>query len=173
MLGKQIVSERNIVIHNRQLTLICICWVAGLISGCLITVPSEPDASGAIFSLVQSRPSLLQLCGLRLLPVIALALCVKLRPVALFVIWGKGMLFGFCLSDIARTFSTAGWLVQSLLLFSDFVAIVVFLWFGIRNIGSKKQTMYFDAIFCLNSVSIACVIDYKAVSPYLMMLLDS
>ena len=173
MRSKQTISGCCASMVEKKYIIVGSCWIIGLISGFFVAAMCADDCGTTLIALARLQPSLLQLCALRLAPVLAFAMCIHWQPLAMLVVWGKGTLFTFCLSDIARTFLAAGWIVQPLLLFSDFVATVVFLWFSIRSTESRKQTIFFDVVLCSIIIFIACIIDYNAVSPYLMMLLDS
>ena len=149
-------------------------WIVGLFIGGALTI--EPfNITTAFSSVALLNPSLVQLCLIRIIPFFLIAVCsaFSLSYLSIGIIFSKALLYGYCSSGIIQSFASAGWLILFLLLFSDFIAIVFLLWFSIRNMTRKRNSLKFDLLFCVTIVLVACYIECRAVSPYLIMLLNT
>ena len=154
--------------------LVCFFWIIGLLIG--VFLHEQTGAATTMFSRAAVlHPPLIRLCIIRLIPFILLTFCsaFSLSYISFAIIFSKALLYSYCASGIALVFSSAGWLIGMLFLFSDFVAIVLLLWFSARNIAKNRSSLKFDFLLCAVIVLSVCCIEHRVVSPYLIMLLNT
>ncbi len=154
--------------------LVCYFWITGLLVG--ISIYRQDSAISNMFSCAAMLdPPLFRLFAVRIIPFILLALCsaFSFKYISFAILFIKALLYGYCASGIVLVFTSAGWLIGLLFLFSDFVASVLLLWFSVRNVVKKNSSLMYDFLLCAIIVSAVCLFDYKVVSPYLIMLLST
>lgn len=163
------------ILRRRVSTLLVgFSWIAGLLAGLTLSVQSA-EAAGMFSRVAILHPQLIHLCIVRLIPFLLLAFCsvFSLSYISFAIVFSKALLYSYCATGIALLFTSAGWLIGLLLLFSDFIAIVLLLWFSVRNIATKGSSLKIDFLLCAVIILVACCIEHKVVSPYLIMLFNT
>lgn len=117
--------------------------------------------------------SIVGLIVVNFLPFLITSVVILLSKPFLFLPIGflKNFSFAFIRSLICISYGQAGWLVGTIMLFSDTIVIVLLHWFWIRHIDGIQDYAYRDLSLCFAVSFISCVIDYIWVSPFLIQLL--
>ena len=154
--------------RNRRY-LLCFCWCLGLLLGTLFAVGADASFLSLMRQAAVSRVSIVNLLTAIVLPFLFSALAVYMgRPRALYVIcFCKALCFAFCIVLADRSFGTAGWLIQPLLLFSDLLLAPVLFWFSVRHIGGGSGSLQKDIGFCAAVIAAVAMLDAFWVSPFL------
>lgn len=74
--------------------------------------------------------------------------------------------FGFSTNCFLHTFSSAGWLVQTLSMVSDLVALMMLTWFCVRNLRICRHSYVRDLLVAVSVIFPICVADYFYFSPF-------
>lgn len=149
------------------------CWVLGILFGMhFVSFVSEPFSS-LIRTGVYSRVTTAGLLTVLLLPLFASAITVYffIPYLQYFICFLKAFCFGCCLYCSVHTFAAAGWLIMSLMMFSDSCMLVPLLWFWCRHITGNRQSLKRDVYYCLTAAVLIGFVDYFIISPYLVGLL--
>lgn len=147
---------------------VLLCWTAGLISGIAFSYATE-----AISSLMRGTlafpVSIVGLGAVIVLPYLITAFAGFtsqlwiLMPLALC----KAFSFGACIAAIDLAFSSAGWLIRMLLMFSELAAIPFLLYLWLRFLAGDDQGFRrCTALFAAFSVLIGSI-DFWVIAPFL------
>lgn len=156
---------------NKLLLLFFLFWVLGLLLGAYAAASSHNTYTDLITE--AARKGIASYLSLLFIVFSPWALSILLYrtpsklPFMLIVLF-KAFTFSFSTYAILTTFSSAGWLVRYLIMFSANVSVVAFLWFWIRRLSSsvtnKLLTLTAFVVF------IAVSVDFWIISPYLISL---
>ena len=144
-------------------------WCAGLICGI-----SAAACAGILPSLMraccQSRVSIVSLLFVPLLPFLfsAFAVFISCPRLVCFVGFLKAFSFGLCLRAVSAAFGSAGWLVCSLLLFTDCVTMPALFWFWLRHADGNISSLGKDSLICTTWFLLIAIIDSAYVTPMLI-----
>lgn len=168
--------SRTIVCKNSILCalLISCFWIAGFLLGSYYGLRLTDKSCFLLHNAVYNPASFFSLYLVLFSPFILSTLLIRSHiPFAtLLITFTKALSFGFCACGTVVAFSSAGWLIRSLLLFSDSIIVVLLLWFWIRNIAHSGNHLNADISICaVFTFTISCI-DYFAVSPFLDALLN-
>lgn len=154
--------------------LITSVWIIGLLLGCYLGFQSAEESALIIHNIILVPASFIRLFFALFLPFVLSAFFIRLSVplLSLFIVFIKAISVGCCSCGMLVVFSSAGWLIRFLLLFSDSLVIVLLLWFWIRNIAGDRRKFYFDLLLCSVLVFFISCIDYFAVSPFLATLFN-
>ncbi len=145
-------------------------WCIGLLIGVL----TARGVGERLYVIVQNcahsevnLPNLICLFSLLIL----LSVCVVYihKPHFIYLlIFAKGFAFAFSAYAAYFAFSTAGWLIAPLLMFSDCITSFAFLLFSVRHISGKTDSLFSDAMFLVISAIIVYTLDYNYISPFVI-----
>lgn len=149
-------------------------WIIGLLLGCYLVSHSTVTDALINLNFILFPASFFHLLFVLFLPFLISAFLIRfsLPLLSLSVVFAKAIMVGCCSCTILAHFSTAGWLIRSLLLFSDSLIIILLVWFWVRNIAGDRSKLYTDTILCTVLTFIISCIDYFAVSPFLVTLFN-
>ena len=143
------------------------CYSAGFLLGIAFAYRSQPLVSlmrGAIIGSV----TIVGLGSVLLLPYLLTVSAVLFSSSGFLftVAFLKAFSFGACAAAVDLAFSDAGWLVRSLLMFSDFFGFPVLVWLSWHSFDSlgKRKTMYMIAGGLLLIIGL---IDCFLIAPFL------
>ena len=159
---------------NIHILLISVNWITGFLFGCYLGSQLTDTGVSVMHNVVSCPLSFFSLYFVLFFPFVVSAVFIKLSQplLSLLVTFAKALFVGYCSCGILIVFSSAGWLIRSLVLFSDSLIIILLLWFWIRNIAGDGNKFKSDIILCaVLSFAISCI-DYFAVSPFLEALLN-
>lgn len=106
--------------------------------------------------------------------VLAFAAVHYRKPAFLFLIcFSKAVLFAHCSFCCCLTFSSGGWLVRLLLLFSDIMMFPVLCRFTMCYLGQPKPLSRRDVLFCTGTAAFVAIVNFCFISPFLAMLIDT
>lgn len=144
------------------------CWLIGLLLGFCA-------AECAAFSLVQivpyyafGRVSLVQLLAACVLPFVVTYISAYLNAywlACILSLW-KAFSFGYCAVGIGLAYGSAGWLMRSLLLFSDGMILPALLFYWLYFARKGKAVGKMAVILAIYAAGIA-VFDYCFITPLL------
>ena len=151
---------------------IAVAWTCGLLLGAYFIRQT------ALFSVMCSaRFCRISIVGLLLSLALPILLsCILLRFLRFHFILPLVMLkacsFFSSYAGLMIAYGNAGWLVSSMLLFSDFflVVILLLLWFN-AAVGKRFKPFFCFIVYGVLPMVVGCF-DYFVVSPYVAMLLD-
>ena len=149
-------------------------WILGIVLGFCYASAATDFTSSLMLSVVDGRLSIIGLLLVLIFPLfISFVIFRFSKPLLLLpILFFKAFSFGCCIFSIAFTFGDAGWLVRWILAFSDSCAVVVLVWFCLKNAAGNKETLKTDfMISLLSSAAIGCI-DYLCISPFALMLFD-
>lgn len=115
------------------------------------------------------RVSITGLLSAFLLPLLFSAFAVYISQPWLLVpvAFGKAFSFSYLAFGVTLAFGSAGWLVRSLLMFSDCLTLPLLWWFWLCCIrASDRDALRSFLVTCTAALMIGCL-DYGAVSPLL------
>ncbi len=159
---------RNCVIY------LAISWCLGLIIGALFSYETQSISISLMRTAASTRVSIVWLLVLRTAPLVlsAIAIYLRLPYFTLIIVFFKAFIFGFAACGTVWTFFSSGWLITSLLMFSDFFMVIPLLYFWIRHISGTQSYLRRDFIVSLLLSAALCIADYLFVSPFLAVLMD-
>ena len=149
---------------------LAVCWIFGLLGGTVLFL----YAGTPVVSLMRSVPlgsvSIVSLLLTGLIPFLFTAYAAFLsEPWVLFVAcFCKGFLFSFVSLGISIAFSSAGWLMRRILLFSGDIWCVALLFLWIRILSGQKACWF----AVLTAGALACGISCYIISPFLVCLIE-
>ena len=151
------------------------CWILGLLLGFFFTAHAGDSYLLLMRRAAFSQVSISGLAAAVLLPFLfaAFAASVSAPRLICAVCFGKAFFTASCASGILAAYGDAGWLVRSLLQFSDIVSLPLLCWFSMRHVAANRQGIRRDLMICLIPSVIAVMIDFVVVSPFLAMLIEN
>lgn len=165
-------SHRRLSVLLRKYAMTCLAcsWILGLISGLWTSRYAAFHLIGLEDSFHLYTP--ISILSVALLPVLISALVVfaeqswLLLPISFL----KAFCFAHVGALVTKSFGSASWLIQILLMFSDCVSLPFLWWFWYRLLKSSQQ-IAFSTIFpiALAALSIG-VLDFKVISPFFSLL---
>lgn len=153
------------------LSFIAITWISGLLCALLYI---KQFSFSLMYPLHIERVSIVGMIVSLILPIILLYILLNRCYFYLIlpVIFLKSFNYMCCYLCITYSYGTAGWLVRTLLLFSDTVSVIILLHFCYRFAAGNKigMTSYFKYTFAV-LIIVGCL-DYYIISPFILMLLN-
>ena len=147
-------------------------WIFGLLLGMHAAVQSGDSFSLMMrgFDLTVSISGLLLMVALPFL-LSAFAVYFSQPLFLLLTVLGKAFVFGFSSCGLLTAYGDAFWLMQLLLMFSDFASLPFLMWFWFRCVESTLRSHVRTGLV-LTAVMIALVVvDICIVSPFVTVLL--
>ena len=146
-------------------------WTFGLLLGGYVA-ESAPFISTSLILAAVDSVSIVRLFYVTILP-FAITLLLALSTTKRFVYplaIAKSFIYAYCSIILIRIFSGYGWLIKSLLLFSDSISVIMLLLVWGKIIQDSISRM--DWLLIVATVCISCVVDYYIVMPYLALLFN-
>ena len=162
-------------LQNRGRILIFSClWLLGFLLGLYFITASGDSFLILVREAALNKPSLSGLLFVMYFPLIVSFTAIYFSSPGIIYFWAliKSFLFSSCLCGIVAAFGSSGWLVRSLLLFSNSAVTVGILLFWRRTLThtyrkAMKELLIFAVVFTAIGF-----IDYFLVSPYLAILMN-
>lgn len=147
-------------------------WIAGLISGALTAYSADLSFISMMRRTPVSPASIVGLLLSLLLPFLlsAIAFSVSQHWLLILISFLKGLFFSCISSGIVRSYGSAGWLLNTFLLFSDSLSLPVLFWFWI-HVLTRRDTLKFCCFLSVVFVMLVCCVDFRFISPFLADLL--
>lgn len=149
-------------------------WLAGISFGLYAANLASVHISSLMLTLVDQRVSIVGMLIIFIFPLLLSAVLIHFSAHRLLFLFAflKAFCYSFSSCCIFLSFGSAGWLIQSLLMFSDTVLAIVLLWFWFRFFSAKTVELGRDAgICCIITACVVCI-DYFMVSPFLASLFN-
>ena len=154
-----------------QILLIILSWVLGLLSS--VVVLSQYSFS-LMCPLNFDRVSIVAMIVSLVFPIVLSYILLNRCNIYLVlpVIYLKSFLYMSCYFAITLTFGSAGWLVRTLVLFSDSVSVLLLLILCYRYITKNKVALYRFFRIAILILFLIGSLDYYIISPFIMTLLN-
>lgn len=161
-----------VMTKNRLIPALALCLFFAFSLAIILASMFEESFLLLMRTVISCRVSIVGLFTVSYLPFLFSAFAVYIRKTMLLlhIIGIKSFIFVFCGLACYAAFPSCGWLVRTLLQFSDFLLLPVLCWFSVRHMsghGNLKR----DFAFCTALFVIAGSVDYCVVSPFLVMLI--
>lgn len=173
MFTKAVGNVSELLQRNLRLILFVV-FLSGLLLGGLLSRLAGSSLLVLVFAAGEDTASVLGLAAVLLVPLlISFFVFYYNVPVLVFPIaFIKAVIFGFCSCCIMFTYGDSGWLVRSLLLFSDSMMLVVLCWYWIRQLGNGRLRLKQNTLLCSYLAVLIGMVDYMYISPFAAMLLQ-
>ena len=160
-------------IHFDKYAVVAICWISSLLIGSLVAAVFAVDSVSVRKLLVNSKTSILWLTISVLLPFLLSALSVCLgRGTALpWILFANGFVFAYVSHCVFTMAGNAGWLLQPMLLFTQYCMAPFFCWFVIRHYEGNAGAIHRDLWVCAIAAILFSAADCYFISPFLERLL--
>lgn len=148
-------------------------WILGLYLGVISATHSNIQGSAWRLELLNSDTSLFAffiICFLLPLWLSFWAIRFRAFVVICFLAIIKSFLYGYIHAFVYNAFGDAGWLMKSLLLFSDTYLTVLLLWYWIKNITNHGQLCDVSTAKFLITGFCVCVLDVAFIVPFIKLL---
>lgn len=144
-----------------------VCWVIGLCLG-IIADRLYGSSLRDCFLLAAQRKSMLStLLCCNVLPFLICAYAYSFFSIlSLLICLLRGMLVGAGFSAAASLYSSAGWLVGALNMFSALFCSPLFLWWAM-DVPEKSAGLYRSVGICIGIGSGICILDWAVIAPFL------
>ena len=154
--------------------LLACVWCCGLALG-IYVFWNAGDSSASLMRMAANSPvSIVSLLSVLIFPFLASAAAVLLyKPwLLLAAAFVKAYALAFLSLAVICAFSSAGWLVRLLLMFSQFLSVPLLCWFWIHYISGRIRPA--PAVLFLMAALIMLIgsVDYCIVSPFLAGLIE-
>lgn len=148
-------------------------WVCGLSFGLFLASRMHGDYSSLMRTVITNRVSIVGLLIILLFPFILSVVAIHFSRTGFLYLLsaGKGICFSFCVYLIMAEFSSSGWLLCRLLLFSELCILPPLFYLWIKCIEGGKQTIKLSAGFYPLIAVVAAVLDYFLISPFTVTLM--
>ncbi len=144
------------------------CWCTGLFLGCYLPQYLDHSYFSLMHKAVNRSVSIVGLFAV-LVPFLISAIAVYFSQTWLIfpICFFKSFSFAFIAACVTIAFSSSGWLVRSLLLFTDILSAPVVLGYWLRLVKTPANKAFQDSAVCAAICAIFCSLDYFVVSPFL------
>ena len=160
---------------QRKLRLLFVSFfVLGIVFGICLSGMVHNSLHSSVYTAGRADISFWGLCVVLLMPLLAslvpfyFNIPILVLPIAFF----KAFIFGFCSCCIAFAYGDAGWLVRSLLLFSDSTMLIVLCWYWLTHLDGNRFRLKQDTFLCLCVALVIGITDYMYISPFAALLLQ-
>ena len=148
-------------------------WTAGLIFGAWLHRPIGTDYSDLYIAAAGSHVPFTNLLLCTCLPFLISAFpVINHAPFLLYgICFFKALSLSFVSCLVSSAFGGPGWLVRSLLLFSDMCSSAILYWFCRRFISGECRLSRACAAGCMAVLFLVVCIDYHFIFPFLQRIL--
>lgn len=152
--------------YLHPVALLFLCWIVGLVLGACLCKPSFlPLMCGAAAQPV----SIVGLFLVIFLPLILTYFSFLLnKPIIIMIVcFLKAFAFSFSGILIAKTFTSAAWMIRIFLLFSDWCSVFLLFHLWIRALCCSQNKFRTNIRISFAIGAIIAIIDYCVISPFL------
>ena len=166
--------SQNVHFRRFGLWLLFLFVILGLLCGIYIASHASEELVLWMRTVPSHSASIVGLLAVCILPLILSYLVVHSGRIwlFLFLLLLKSLSWSCCSFLILSAFSSAGWLMHALFLFSDNCSLLLLSWCAIHHLsGVRCCSQRSWGLFLVLSVAVACV-DYCVISPFTTQLLS-
>ena len=149
-------------------------WIVGLLCGITVYISAEDSLFPVMRSISFHAVSIVSLLCVNLFPFLLSAFAVSSSKTVLMLLicFSKAFLFSFVSLGISQTYGSAGWLIRSMLLFSDCLTTPMLYWFWLRHLPENRPYVGWET-FGMSALGILIgSVDYRIISPFLASLIE-
>lgn len=154
--------------------ILAFAWISGLLLGAVFSASASAELSSVMLAAAHTGVSIYGLLAVRLLPFLLSALSIYFsQPILLYAVaFLKAFLYSYMGTGLFMACCSAGWILFSLLMFSDTIMLPI-LWLSwLRYIPGQRSASYrCHAICAFFAVAVGCI-DYTYIAPYLAHLIS-
>ncbi len=149
-----------------SILLLCVFWSVGLLAGVYIADKSYFPVSFLMRTFTDGVSIVRLLLSIFSPFAITAFFAVVSAKFLLYLLAAfKAFTYSFCTSLIVTAFNGGGWLIKSLVLFSDSISMVLLIWILIRFFaGSLKRA---DVLIIVLILFAVCLLDFYFVIPFM------
>lgn len=167
-------KKRESLMHDRQLRnaiIFCVICLLGFAFGALYI--THYSFSSLMLLLEYPQMSIVTGVVISALPFIVTYICLRhSADLLIFVLaFMRTFMFMYCFGAITIAYAEAGWLVRTLLLFSDCIAVPLLIWYTVTKMLHYSRKWDPLIGFCLVCVIVIRCIDCYVISPFTWRLL--
>ena len=153
-------------LKSKQIFVLVLLWGVGLLFGVLLCTLVQYDTVDVLYGAMCTKPSILGLFLVCVLPVIlsAMAVCSPLFPIAYVLIPLSAVSHGFCGMVTYMAVGSASWITRPILLFAASGTTVLMWWLLLQNNTGNRLRKRICLAICLSCL--VYVIDLFFVSPF-------
>lgn len=172
-MGDRIRQFFHVLSCRKDYIVLLIFWLIGLLAGSLLATKTSSSYIDAIRLTAKNPVSIVSIFVTALLPALVCTYAAYSHKPGLIYLtcFLKTFIFSHGALTIFTAFGSAGWLVQPMVQFSEFLLLPLFCWFCMRNL--KKSDGLFSDLGIYVCVSLAvCYLNFCFVSPFLAMIIE-
>ncbi len=153
--------------------LLAFSFCLGLAGGSLTFLSAGESLFPLMRSVLYAPVSIVGILCVSVFPILISAYAVFLSNFAFLLplCFTRAFLFSFVSLGITQAFASAGWLMQSLLLFSDWTSLPVLYWYWLRNLSPDRRFHWGETVFACSLSGLLGSIHFGIISPFLVRLI--
>ncbi len=150
-------------------------WVSGLAGGCLAYLLGGESLHALMRGVLYAPVSIVGILCVSLLPFLLSAYAVFLSNLSFLlpICFLKAWLFSQISLGIYQAFSSAGWLMRILLLFSSWTSLPILYWFWLRYLSPEHRASTLEALLACSLLLLVGSIHIRVISPFLVCLIET
>lgn len=153
---------------------VCIVWILGIVCGVFFSLNVDSLVYSYIRRASDGSLTFLSLIIARVSPIIISVVLTQISYALLFLyVYFKAFSYGFSLCVVLMAYGNAGWLLNILLLFSEFFVICNLLWLWIVSCSKSHGNNYKSLIISIVASTMIGLVDYIFISPYVAVLFNT
>ena len=148
--------------------ILAFCWLLGLLWGSLFALWIDEEIFETLRFGMFAELSIVSLLAITLFPIALVLFAARLsRPHVLYLlVFLKALSFAFVMTGYLDVFACSGWLIGSMLMFSD-IAMTPLLWYILLrseqcDVGVLRNSIFFSVV----SATVIVFLDYCFVVPF-------
>lgn len=148
--------------------ILILIWCIGFTGGAVVAADAG-NLTSLMRACCESGVSIVSLTLVPLFPFLlsAVAVYFSCHWLLYLTALAKMFSFGFCACAVTGAFGGAGWLIRSLLLFTDFCTVPVLCWFQLRYLSLCRRRFWADTFGCIFWFLGVCAVDRIWIVPLL------
>ena len=166
---------RSFLVSRPRELLFLSAWIVGISAGMLTAIGIDDSILPVMRLAASCRVSIVVLFLMASIPflITAFAVFIHQYPILLIICFVRSYGFGCLAWLIVRSFGSAAWLMQPMIQFSDGILLVVYVLYGLWHCSHWERNPKRPVLVCMFITAVVTIIDYLAVSPFLVSLLVS
>ena len=153
---------------------VLVFWLFGLVIGLAYAVYAYDKSDSFLYAFSYSRVTFWGLAFVSVFPLlfVSILLWYGQTLLAILLIGIKSVIFSFSSQFLVLTFSSAGWLVHIVLMFTDFISVFLLLLFTYQYDRAYRRAYFCRSLLYVAIILIFVCIDYCAIKPFIITLLN-
>ena len=155
--------------RRMRLAFLAAFWILGLVCGWLLYVHGDYNVVSLMRGAMEVPVSIVGLVNVLAVPFLFSALAVFISGFSLLPIVAleKGMLFAFTSCCVLGAFGNGGWLMWSLLMFSDIIGVILLWYFWLRVVRFGRIFPFEGILPAGAGLILTGMLDICVISPFI------